>query len=589
LSIFKLYILTFTLFIVGCSASKDAGKPNNSSKTQKELKPHNKDLADLPEKERIKFTFLFHNANKERILGNYQLAANLFLQCTQIAPKEASPYYELAHLFESSQEKDLALEYSEKAIKLAPDNYWYRVLYAHSLQRKDKPDEAIKQYEILIDKNGGNIDLYFDLAGMQLYGGKYKESLKTFNLIEKKVGITEEISIQKEKIYIKLGDVEKAAREIENLINAFPDETMYKGLLADLYIANEMPDKAYEIYQEILKSDSSNAYVHLSLYDYYKLKGEDEKALLEVKKAFESADLDIDTKMQILLSYYSVTEKNAQLKKEAFELNKILIKAHPEEAKAYTIYADFLYREKKLEGALKNYLKATEFDNSKFAIWNQILFIESELQDIDKMLIDSKTALELFPNQPLFYFFYGSANLQKKEYKEAAEYLTMGKDFVIDNPPLLAQFYANLGDAHNELKEYEKSDAAYDNALKIEPNNIYVLNNYSYYLSLRSDKLERAEELSGLCNEIEPNQSNYQDTYAWILYKQNKFIQAKEWLEKALTFGGSTNPVILEHLGDVYSKLNNIEKAFDYWTKAKEAGGESEFLDKKIADKVLYE
>lgn len=581
---FKFYILTILIaFLVGCSSTKE------TKKTEKTPKALNKELADLPEREQIKFKFLFHNAAKERILGNYQLAANLFVQCTEIAPKESAPYYELAHLFENSQDKKLALKYSEKAIKYDPENYWYRVLYAHSLQNTGNSSEAIKQYHILIEKNGGNVDLYFDLAGMQLYSGKYKEALESFNEIEKTVGIKEEISVQKEKIYVKLGDIDKAANEIQQLINEYPDDLRYQVLLADLYLANELQEQAFKVYQEILEKDPQNPYANLSLYDYYKSKDEDAKASESIKRAFASEDLDIDTKMKILLSYYSTTD--SALKKEALELNKILIKTHPKEAKAYTIYADFLYQDKKLEGAKENYLKAIEFDSSKLPIWNQLVFIESELQDNEALLRDSKRAIDLFPNQPLFYFFYGATNLQKKEFKEAVEYLAIGKDYVIENPPLLAQFYANLGDGYNGLKEYEKSDAAYEEALKIEPKNIYVLNNYSYYLSLREDSLDRAEELSALCNEIEPDQANYQDTYAWILYKQKKYVQAKDWLEKALTNGGETNSVILEHLGDAYSQLQNMVKALEYWNKAKELndGQTTEFLDKKIADKKLYE
>jgi len=581
---FRIYILTILVAsFVGCTPSKESVSSSNTNK------PHNKELSELPEKEQIKFTFLFHNANKERILGNYQLAANLFLQCTQIAPKEPAPYYELAHLFESSKENKLALEYSGKAVKLDPENYWYRVLYAHALQRDGNSNDAIKQYEILIEKSGGNVDLYFDMAGMQLYSGKYKESIETFNLIEQHIGISEEISVQKEKIYVKLGDIDKAANEIQQLINEYPEDLKYQVLLADLYLANDLHDKAFTVYQEILNKDPQNPYANLSLYDYYKTKGDDEKASGALKKAFASPELNVDTKVKILLSYYSATSK--KMKDEALALNKILIKTHPKEAKAYTIYADFLYQDKKLESAKDNYIKALEFDNSKLPIWNQLVFIESELQDLESLLRDSKAAIELFPNQPLFYFFYGATNLQKKEYKEAVEYLEMGKDYAISNPPLLAQFHANLGDAYNGLKQYEKSDNAYEEALKIEPKNINVLNNYSYYLSLREEKLDRAEELSALCNEIEPDQANYQDTYAWILYKQGKFIQAKDWLEKALENGGKSNSVILEHLGDAYSQLHNMKKALEYWNKAKEVndGETTEFLDKKIADKKLYE
>jgi len=579
----KIYYILFFLgfYLVACSTTKET--------TTSSGKPKPKRVAELPEKEQIHFSYSFYNASKERLLGNYEEAASLFNQCTQIAGKEPAPYYELANIFDLAKKPELFLEYAEKAVKLEGENYWYRILYAHALQRNGLMGKAIMEYEHLIKTNSENIDLYYDLASMQLYSEKYKEAISTLNKIEQKKGVSEELSLQKVKLYIKLNDVDKAANEIKILIRAYPDEMRYRGELADLYLANNLPEKALGILEEIIKIEPYNPYANLSLYDYYKSEGEDDKAFQAVKKAFQSPELDIDAKMQILLSYYSVTETNNSLKKEAFELNKVLIETHPTDAKSYTIYADFLYREKKLEGAKENYLKAIECDNSKFAIWSQLILIESELQDQEGILRDSKRALDLFPNQPVFYFFYGATNLQKKKYQEAVDYLVLGKDYVVDNPPLLAQFLANIGDAHNGLKEYEKSDEAYEKALKIEPKNIYVLNNYSYYLSLRGERLERAEELSALCNEIEPGQANYQDTYAWILYKQGKFVQAKEWLEKALSNGGESNPVIWEHLGDVYSKLNDIDKALELWKKAKEKGEGTDLLDKKIAGKQLYE
>ena len=543
----------------------------------------------MSEREKTEFEYVFFNANKERILGNYELAANLYAQCIRLNPNEATPYYELANIYEMMGDYKMALEYSEKAVDLDKENYWYRILYAHSLQRNNRTEEAIKQYRMLSEKDPNNIDLYFDMAGMNLFIGKYEDALKDYNKIEEKIGVTEEVSIQKEKVYVKLGDVDKAADEIKNLIKAFHDEFRYYGLLADLYIANDRYDEAFEAYNKILEIDPEDPYVHLSFADYYRNTGDNEKSFEELRIAFKNKNLDIDTKVQILLSYYSITETYPELKEQAFELNKILTKVHPEEAKAYTIYGDFLYREKKLKEAKYNFSKAIKYDNSKFEVWSQLLFIQSELQDFDSILVVSKNALELFPNQPIFYFFYGVGKLQKKEYKEAVEYLDMGKDYVIDNKPLLAQFYANMGDAYNSLEDYVESDKAYDKALELEPSNVYVLNNYSYYLSLRGEKLEKAEEMSALSNKLEPNQANYQDTYAWVLYKRGKYEEALKWLEKALSNGATNNGVILEHLGDVYYKLNDVSKALEYWKQAKDAGDASDQIDKKIADQKLYE
>lgn len=579
------YIFSFfILFFIGCSAPKSV--ENNSSQPKK---TKSKNLSELSEKERMNYDFMFHNANKERILGNYQIAAGLFSKCIEIAPDEPAAYYEVAKIFDFAEQKQLALDNAQRSVEIDGENYWYRYFYAYALQKNGDTENAIKQYQKLVEKNPENVELYYDLAGMQLYVGQYQEAIKSYNSLEEKMGISEEISLQKQKVYIKLNNIDKAAEELKALINEYPEETKFQGYLADMYLANNLNDKAFEIYQQILEKDSTDNFSHLGLYDYYRNIGEKEKAYNEIKQVFESEDFDIDSKMQILLSYFSYTENDSELKKEAFDLNKILIKTHPSEAKAYTIYADFLYREKKVESAKENYLKAIELDSSKFAIWSQVLLIDAELQNYDDLLAHSKPAIDLFPNQPMFYFFYGVANMQKKNYQEAADYFVLGKDFVLDNPPLLAQFYANLGDSYYQLKQHKESDEAYEKALEIEPRNIFVLNNYGYYLSLREEHLERAEELSALANEIEPNQPNYEDTYAWILYKQGKYIAAKEWLEKAIANGGDKNAVILEHLGDVHAKLNNIEKALEFWNLAKTQGEGSDLLNKKIEDKKLYE
>lgn len=197
--------------------------------------------------------------------------------------------------------------------------------------------------------------------------------------------------------------------------------------------------------------------------------------------------------------------------------------------------------------------------------------------------------MELFPNQPIPYFFNGLSNYQLKKYKEAIPPLLEGKDFVFDNPGLLAQFYSCLGDIYNQLKNHAASDSAYNKALEIDPNDVNVLNNYAYYLSLRNTNLEKAEAMSKKSNELQPNNNSYQDTYGWILYQMKKYEEAKIWIGKALDNGGRGNGTLLEHYGDVLYQLGEKEEAFKYWIEAKKAGGASDQIDKKVADKKLYE
>lgn len=350
-----------------------------------------------------------------------------------------------------------------------------------------------------------------------------------------------------------------------------------------------MTQEAYDVYQKIIKIDPDNANVHLSLADYYRIKGEKEKSYEELKLAFSNVNLDIDSKVKILLSYYALTENSNDLKEQAYTLIDLLIKTHPAEAKAYSVYGDFFYRDKKITEAKDQYLKVLSLDSSRYAVWEQLLLIESELNNNTALENESKRAIELFPEQAGLYLFNGAANYVLKKYDEAILSLNKGITLVVYNDNLLKQFYAYLGDAYYARQDIKEAFSFYDKVLEIDPKNAYILNNYSYYLSLRGEDLDKAEKMAKKAVDINPDISAYLDTYGWVLYKQGKYGEAETWINKAIETGGSSDPDIMEHLGDVMFKLGQIEKAVDNWKKAKEKGKGSDLLNKKINDRKLYE
>lgn len=545
-------------------------------------------IKELSEKSRVEFEHLFFDGTREKLLGNYEQAETRFLQALRIDPTNAAAMYELGATYSYLNNKTQALLYSKKAASAEPKNIWYQLLYAECLKENKQPSEVINVYERLLTIYPDRIDFYYELANAYLFANKPNDALKTYSKIEERIGITEDASMQKIKIYKNLRNLDKSIEEARKLIAAFPTEGKYYGILGELYQDKGQNEKALEAYNELLRIDPQNAYVHLSLADYYRNQKQNEKAFEEIKIAFRSPDLDIDTKIKILLSYYSITETYSELKADADELCKILVEVHPDEAKAFSMYGDFLYRDKKLEQARTAYRKSISLDKEKYALWNQLLIIESELSDYNAMEKESKEAIELFPNQALPYFFNGAANIQLRNFQPAVDVLNEGKNFAFDKL-LLAQFYANIGDAQNQLKNFEASDSAYMKALEIDPNNIYVLNNYAYYLSLRNVDLEKAERMSKRTNELEPNNNSYQDTYGWILYQMKKYDDAKIWIGKALDNGGRNNGTLLEHYGDILYQLGDRENAAKYWQDAKKAGGASDLIDKKIAEKKLYE
>ena len=147
----------------------------------------------------------------------------------------------------------------------------------------------------------------------------------------------------------------------------------------------------------------------------------------------------------------------------------------------------------------------------------------------------------------------------------------------------------SLADSYHKTDQHELSDKHFEKVLSLDPENTIVLNNYAYYLSLRKINLQKAKIMSFKCNELEPKNSTYQDTYAWVLYQLEDYKNAKVWLEKALNNGGDLSPVIIEHYGDVLYKLGDIDAAKKQWKKALDLGEAGPFLYKKVNEGVFYE
>jgi tetratricopeptide (TPR) repeat protein len=576
----KYIFFNLLLFIVVSALSCKSTKQTQTDKPSK--------TKGLSEQDQIKFAYYFVDGCKERMKGNIEIAENLFKECLKLDANATSVKYELGNIYRFNGLYDNALKYGKECAAAEPKNEWYQLLYIECLHNKRQYAQAAEVYSRLIKNYPNRPDFYEGLAAEYMYGGNYEKSYKTYDELEKKFGENEAFTLNKIKLLKQLKKTTEVEDELKKLIQSNPKEARYYTYLAEFYQENKQEEKALDTYKEILKIDPNNAMVHLALADYYKSKQDKESFYKEIKIAFENPDLDVDTKLKILVSYYQLSEENSRYQAQADELCQIMLRLHPNSPESHSIYADYLYREKKVKEARDEYAKAASLDKSRFAIWNQLLFIESELNDYTSMEVHSTEAMELFPNQSAPYFFNGIANIQLKKYDKAVQSLKDGIEFVYDNNQLLIQFYSNLGDAYNALKDYEKSDKAFDDALKVDPDNTYVLNNYAYYLSLRKKTLEKAEKFSKRSNELAPNNRSYIDTYGWILYELGKYKEAEEWLGRAAKMGNKS-AVILEHFGDVLYKLDKKEEALVNWKEAKLAGQGSEFLDKKIADKKLYE
>ncbi len=555
--------------------------------SQKEKKKHKTDQTG---KQRVASNIsMLIEAKKNEITGNTDKAEELFRQYIDKYPDDAVAYFELSRIVANKKQVHEASELAGKAAKLDPANTWYQLFYAEVLQLDGKYKDAISVYERITEINPDNLDYYYQLAALYLSTEKYSDAVKVYDKIENKAGMSEDISLQKEKIYLLLNDLPKAQHELEALVEAYPDEIRYLSILAEFFMNNKMLEKGLATYHKIQQIDPGNPYVHMSMADYYRKNGEKQKAFEELKQGFANPNLDIDTKVNILLSFFNINQLPDDSKAMVFELTRILTSVHPNDPKAHSIYGDLLVQDKKNEEAREEYLKVIALDSSKYVVWEEVLRLDLVLEKYDHLIEYSNRAVELFPDQPVPYMFAGIGNFQQKKYEDAVKAFNRGLKLVADNDQLLSEFYMYLGDTYHSLKDTTESDKAYEKSLSIKNDNSYVLNNYSYYLSLRNTKLDKAEEMSKKAVTLDPKNSSFQDTYGWVLYKLQRYEDARTWVAKALDDKDGVSAEVMEHYGDILYKLGDKDQAIEYWLKAKTKGPGSVLLDKKITEKRLIE
>jgi len=535
------------------------------------------------------FSSMLINASTEKVLGNYSDAQVLFNSCIDLDSKCAVCYYELSEIHKKKREYKEAIEKAKKAIELSPENEWYKENLAVLYKDTRNYNESEKLYQKLSVMRPKSSEYLFSLAETLLYQNKLKEAVDVYKKLEDLIGGSEELSIHIHRLYVEIGDDENAIKVMMDLIDKFPAQVGNYGVLAEYYENKGEPEKALELYNRILEVDPENGEVHLSLYDYYRFHSNKDKSFEELKMAFAHPKVDVDTKVRILLDFISNSKRYEEVKEQSYELAEILTKTHPDLPQVYAVNGDLYINDGKELEALEMYKNALKYDDTKFEIWSQVVFLEYDQKEYDSLVVDTEKAMELFPSQSLFYFYNGLGNIQLKKYNAAIESLATGKEYVIDNNELLADFYQYKANAHYELKEFEKAFEDYDEAVRLKPNNSYLLNNFAYYLSVQKQQLEKAATMAKKANELNPNNANFLDTYGWVLFQMGNFSEAEVWIQKALDNGGDKSGTVLEHYGDVMFKLNKVTDALNYWEKASQTGEGSEMLLRKIKEKEYFE
>lgn len=556
---------------------------------QKIRKDKKSSKIELSEQQRLEFDFAFHEGEKALIMGEHKKAVSWFTACLKLDDKSAVVRYELANIYLSQENFNAALELARQAVALQPKNMWYQIQLAGIYKAKGMIDQACGVYKDLTSIFPEKNDFCYIQAELYTSVEKYEEALDVYQKLEKKIGVSEQVSVKKQALYILLGKRKNAYAELNKLTKRFPFKIENYGLLADMYLQDGDNEKALKQYQKIVEIAPDNGLVHFYLAEYYRKEKQTDKAHASLLQAFSSNQVNADKKIQYMIGVLMADPANPIPEESLKELLDLLMASHPDHINVNALYADYLRRQKDNIGARKLLRKILLQEKTNYVIWEELLLIDNELLDFESMLTESTEAIKYFPSQPVLYIFKGVAAAQQEQYKTAIKALTAGFNYVGENVPLRIQFLSYLGDAQYQIGNTEKAFKAYDEVLLFDPQNVVVLNNYSYYLSVLDQKLEKAKEMSFKCVEIEKENSTYLDTHAWVLFKMGSFSDAKRLMEKALQHGGRESAVIVEHYGDILFRLGDKEAAMTEWQNAEEIGEGSEQLLEKIKTGVIPE
>ncbi|WP_460945023.1 tetratricopeptide repeat protein [Spirosoma daeguense] len=512
-------------------------------------------------------------------------AITQFEKLLQKQPSNAAAHYSLANALVKSGKLNDAVAHAAKAHNLSADNKYYSLLLAELYVKQKRYAEAEALYEAILKKGSENAEYGVELAAIYLFDEKPDQALNAYNLVERELGTNEEITRQKQRIYLKQNKIDKAIEEAEKLVASEPSEPDYLLEGAELLIANDRVDQAITWIDRALKLNSDLPQAHVLLADIYRKKGDMARVKTELNQVLANPNLEAGLKARILSSYVNLTGESPTAQQDALGMAEKLAKSSPNDPKTQVMLADLLVQQGKKVEARDAYARAAKLDGSIYEVWGALLQLDGELNHVDSLLVHSEQALEVFPTQGLFWYSNGSANLFKRKYQQAVDALEESRKLLAasTNTELRKGIDAQLGDAYNGLGDYPKSDEAYEAVLKVDPLNDHVLNNYSYFLSLRKDKLQRAQQLAQKLVERNPTNATYLDTYAWVLYVAKDYTKARQYLEKALANPANVSGTIIEHYGDVLYQLGQHDKALEQWKQAKVKGGGSPELDKKIA------
>lgn len=498
-------------------------------------------------------------------------------------------FYEKAKVYFQNKNYDDALSNIQLALISDSKKEIYRLFEIAVLKSLNDINAVSNAYTSLLEDFSTKEEYWFEAMDFYLSSKQFEKALEVLEYYESIFGYSDAIAINKFKLYLQLGKGSKLEKILINYHTQFPTNTIVLQLLGDYYLHKRDVSKAIDYYKQVLAYDSESYEALLALADYYHRSGDLKQSFHYIEQVINLQQVAVENKITILLQFMDIAKEDPQFNYYFKSITVNLRQQYPSNPDVQLLYGNILGGERKYEEAQKEFETALTERPDNLQAWIQLIMIDNELKNNDKIIEHSSAAIEYFPNQLELYYYRGLAFYLKEDFENALKDFAFGNKITGKNDPLKFHFLYFIGESYYNLKNHVEAFSYFDKALEINPNETSLLNNYAYYLSVLGLELEKAKEMSLKSIKEEPNSSTFLDTYAWILFRMKDYSNALIYIERAILNGGSSSSVVMEHYGDILYKLGKTDEAITVWKEALDLPDSTESLKIKNETKTYFE
>ncbi|MBO7120568.1 MAG: tetratricopeptide repeat protein [Bacteroidaceae bacterium] len=530
------------------------------------------------------FDYFYLEAEKCRLAEDYSSAMDLYRHCLDINPKAPEALYNIGLLHLYLRNDSLGTAYIRQACETDSNNPYYLESLAALYLNKRDAEAAIPTLEKMSSLQSRRSDILLQLVQLYKTSGQTDKAIGALNRIEVLEGPSPQVSIEKFRLYKEKGELDSAFEQLQALCDESPHDMNLRIVVGSQYMEAGDTAKALDIYNEVRRQEPANTSLQLAMMDYYRESGQLARYNRMRDSLLFHADSPAQLRVIMLQSYIADLQRDSTYAPRLEAAFDTLLARPQQDAEILIMKAAYqVYREQPREELVGTMRQVLEVDPGNETALRELLQYYAEQND-DKGVEDiSRRGLNYHPEEIAYAYYLGMALAEQKKLTDAAEVLQQGlrvrTEFVSER--LVSNVFGVLGDIYYQQQKETEAFAAYDSALVYMEDNIMCLNNYAYYLSLKEEQLDRAEEMSYRTIRQEPENITYLDTYAWILFKKEDYAHARTYMDKVVNPERTDDELLaderlmgnlLEHAGDIYAHIDQPDTALRLWKLARQKG-----------------